>query len=114
MMAANSRGLELLGVTADSADRIENVWIEKDPAGEPTGRLTGSVITYYGYDAYGDELMNRLVPHFKFDVLLPSVRDGIERYKRLGITAVYAEVAGPPSSNLVPDQACEPAGSLGV
>jgi predicted amidohydrolase YtcJ len=89
MMAANSRGLELLGVTADSADRIENVWIEKDPAGEPTGRLTGSVITYYGYDAYGDELMNRLVPHFKFDVLLPSVRDGIERYKRLGITAVY-------------------------
>jgi predicted amidohydrolase YtcJ len=89
MMAANSRGLELLGVTADSADRIENVWIEKDPAGEPTGRLTGSVITYYGYDAYCDELMNRLVAHFKFDVLLPSVRDGIERYKRLGITAVY-------------------------
>ena len=38
MMAANSLGLELLGVTADSADRIENVWIEKDPAGEPTGR----------------------------------------------------------------------------
>jgi predicted amidohydrolase YtcJ len=88
-MAANSLGLELLGVTADSPDRVENVWIEKDPAGDPTGRLTGSVITYYGYDAYGDELMNRLLPHFKLDVLVPAIRAGIERYKRLGITAVY-------------------------
>jgi predicted amidohydrolase YtcJ len=89
MMAANSLGLELLGVTADCPDRIDNVWIDKDPTGEPTGRLTGSVITYYGYDAYGDELINRLVPHFKWDVLLPSLRDGIELYKWLGITTVY-------------------------
>jgi predicted amidohydrolase YtcJ len=89
MMAANSRGLELLGVTARSPDRIENVWIEKDRAGKPTGRLSGSVITYYAWDAYGDELINRLAPHFKWELLLPSVRDGIERYKRLGITTVY-------------------------
>ncbi len=89
MIAANSRGLELLGVTADSPDRIGNVWVEKDSAAEPTGRLSGSVITYYAYDAYGDELINRLAPHFRWDRLVPSVRDGIERYKRLGITTVY-------------------------
>jgi hypothetical protein len=89
MMAANSLGLELLGVTPESPDRIENVWIEKNPAGEATGRLTGSVITYYAYDTYGDELMSRLVPHFKWDALLPAVRDGVDLYKRLGITTIY-------------------------
>lgn len=101
VMAANSRGLGLLGVTADSPDRIENVWVEKDSAGGPTGRLTGSVITYYAYDAYGDELINRLVPHFRWEVLLPSVRDGIERYKRLagwtprGVRRGRRRLAGP-------------------
>lgn len=89
MMATNSRGLELLEVTADTPDRVGNVWVEKDGSGVPTGRLTGSVITYYGYDAYGDELINRLVPHFDWEVLRPALLDGVERHKRLGVTTLY-------------------------
>lgn len=50
--ALNSPGLELLGIGSDSPDRIENVWIEKRD-GEPTGRLHGSVNSYYSGDPYG-------------------------------------------------------------
>ena len=35
----NTAGLRLLGITRASPDWVGNVWIEKDTAGKPTGRL---------------------------------------------------------------------------
>jgi predicted amidohydrolase YtcJ len=89
VMACNSAGLALLRVSTATPDRVDNVWVEKDEHGSPTGRVTGSVLTYYLYDAFGSELMNRLVPHFDFEQMLPATRDGVEQYKRLGITCIY-------------------------
>ncbi len=89
VMALNSKALELLAITSHSRDRTDNVWIDKFPDGTPTGRISGSVMLYYGYDATGNELITRLAAHFKYDIIARATVDGIEKYKRLGITTVY-------------------------
>ncbi|WP_036510235.1 amidohydrolase [Nocardia aobensis] len=89
VMALNSKGLELLAITSESSDRTDNVWIDKFPDGTPTGRLSGSLMLYYGYDATGNDLITRLAAHFKYEIIAQATVDGIEKYKRLGITTVY-------------------------
>src|SRR5262245_3180823 len=42
----NSRALALLGIDANTPERVNNVWVEKDADGAPTGRLHGSVTNY--------------------------------------------------------------------
>ncbi len=39
LCAMNRMALERLGITRDTPDRVENMWIEKDGSGEPTGRF---------------------------------------------------------------------------
>src|SRR4051812_6019852 len=56
----NSAALAALGIERSTASRQSNVWIEKDSNGDPTGRLSGPVNTYYTGDPYMDELLCRI------------------------------------------------------
>ena len=51
--AFNSTGLARLGLGPETPDRVQNVWIEKDSGGEPTGILRG----------LGHELLHRRRVH---------------------------------------------------
>jgi predicted amidohydrolase YtcJ len=87
--AFNSAGLARLGLDRRTPDRVSNVWIEKDAAGEPTGILRGSVTNYYT----GDPFMNRLLLGelriLRGEAVLPGTRAALRAYNALGVTAVY-------------------------
>ena len=84
----NSAGLKALGIDRSTPTRQSNVWIEKDSHGDPTGRLSGPVNTYYTGDPYMDELLGRL-PLLKPDIAVPATLEGIGNYHRLGVTTIY-------------------------
>lgn len=86
--ALNSAGLAALGIDRETPGRVENVWIEKDARGEPTGRLTGSVNNYYTDDAFMNGLL-RQVPLLQPAAILPGTRRAMAAYNRLGVTTVY-------------------------
>jgi predicted amidohydrolase YtcJ len=87
-MAFNSMALHRLGITRETPERVGNVWIEKDATGEPTGLVTGSVINYYGFDAFGDQMW-RGMPFLNLEQLVPGTATAIETYHRQGVTGVY-------------------------
>jgi predicted amidohydrolase YtcJ len=84
----NSAALKALGINASTPDRQSNVWIEKDARGEPTGRLSGPVNTYYTGDPYMDELLSRL-PLLRPEFAVPATLEGISKYHQLGVTTIY-------------------------
>ncbi len=84
----NSKALAELDINRTTPDRRSNVWIEKDAAGEPTGRLSGPVNTYYTGDPYMDELLSR-VPLLDPGIAVPATLDGVARYHRMGVTTIY-------------------------
>jgi predicted amidohydrolase YtcJ len=86
--ALNSRGLERLRIGRETPDRVDNVWIEKDAAGVPTGILRGSVNNYYTDDAFMNSLL-REVPLLQPEAVLPGTRKAMAAYNRLGVTTVY-------------------------
>ena len=87
-MAFNSAALAVLGINRDTPDRVDNVWIEKDAQGEPTGRLTGSVTNYYSYDPFNESIW-RKIPFLDYDHLVPGTRTAIAAFHRQGVTGVY-------------------------
>jgi predicted amidohydrolase YtcJ len=82
--ALNSAALRELGIDASTDDRVENVWIEKDGDGEPTGRLRGSVNNYYS----GDRFMEGL-PMLDPAAIGPGTRRAMHAYNARGVTTVY-------------------------
>ncbi|MEW6444041.1 MAG: amidohydrolase family protein [bacterium] len=86
--ALNSAALAALGINRDTPDRVENVWIEKDARGEPTGILHGSVNTYYSNDRFMNGLLKGL-PLLDPESALPGTRRAMAEYNRLGVTTVY-------------------------
>jgi predicted amidohydrolase YtcJ len=84
--ALNSAGLAALGLGRDTPERVENVWIEKDARGEPTGLLSGSVNNYYTNDPFMNGLL-RQVPLLQPAAVLPGTRRAMAAYNRLGVTA---------------------------
>ncbi len=84
----NSAALAVLGINASTPSRQSNVWIEKDACGDPTGRLSGPVNTYYTGDPYMDELLGRL-PLLKPEIAVPATLEGVANYHRLGVTTIY-------------------------
>jgi predicted amidohydrolase YtcJ len=86
--ALNSAGLVALGINAASPERVGDVWIEKDGAGVPTGRLFGAVNTNYNTDPFFREVLLRLpgpAPHLVEHATLQA----ISAHHSLGITTVY-------------------------
>jgi predicted amidohydrolase YtcJ len=86
--ALNSEGLRRFGMTRRTPDRVSNVWIEKDAAGEPTGILRGSVTNYYTGDPYMDELLRQL-PRGGLGELLSGTKRAMRAYNAMGVTAIY-------------------------
>ena len=86
--ALNSAGLVALGINARSPDRVADVWIEKDAAGVPTGRLFGAVTTNYNTDPFFGEILLRL-PGPPSHLVEHATRQAIAAHHRLGITTVY-------------------------
>jgi hypothetical protein len=85
----NSAGLAALGLDRNAPDRPgEHVWLEKDGAGEPTGRLRGSVNTYYTGDTWMDSLLRR-VPILQPELALEATKRAVTDYHRMGVTTVY-------------------------
>ena len=86
--AFNSRGLAELGIDERTPDRVADVWIEKDAAGWPTGRLRGAVTTNYNTDPFFREILLKLpapAPH----LVAPATLAGIGAHHANGVTAVY-------------------------
>jgi predicted amidohydrolase YtcJ len=81
---ANSLALQRAGITRDTSPPCSSIEIEKDAAGEPTGRL----IETYQITALELTLM-RGVPPFTAERRLRALRLSQQRYLAAGITAVY-------------------------
>ncbi len=86
--ALNTAGLSALGITRDTPDRVENVWIEKDRQGQPTGILRGSVNLYYTNDSFMNSLLKD-VPLLDPDAAFPGTRKAMSEYNQMGVTTVY-------------------------
>ena len=86
--ALNTAGLAALGITRDTPDRAENVWIEKDGQGAPTGILRGSVNLYYTNDRFMGSLLKDL-PLLDPDAAFPGTKQAMGDYNRMGVTTVY-------------------------
>jgi predicted amidohydrolase YtcJ len=88
-VACNSAALARLGIDESTPDRVENVWIEKDATGRPTGILTGSVTTYYNDDPYFAQLAAQMPPLIQEDVIPGAHQAAMARYQSLGITSIF-------------------------
>jgi len=88
VIAFNTAGLAKLGITRETPDQVEHVWIEKDAAGDPTGILHGSVTNYYTGDAFMDRLLVQL-PLMQPDKLVSGMAQAQAMYARMGVTTGY-------------------------
>jgi predicted amidohydrolase YtcJ len=88
VVAFNSMALAALGITRELPDQVSGVTIEKDGAGEPTGRLHGSVNSVYSGDDFAYQLW-RKVPRADRALVPAATRRAIAEHHRLGVTAIY-------------------------
>jgi hypothetical protein len=86
--ALNSAGLALLGVTRETPDRVDDVFVEKDGSGEPTGLLRGRVNNYYSGSSFWESLQRR-IPFLQLAHVLPAVERAMATAHQSGVTAVY-------------------------
>jgi predicted amidohydrolase YtcJ len=88
VVAFNSMALAALGITRELPDQVSGVVIQKDAAGEPTGRLHGSVNSVYSGDDFAYQLW-RKVPRTDRALVPSATRRAVEEHHRLGVTAIY-------------------------
>jgi predicted amidohydrolase YtcJ len=88
VLALNSAGLAQLGLTSDTPERVGRVHVEKDPAGEPTGRLSGPVNNYYSNEPFTEELLRQL-PLLQPDAIGPGTVKAMRAYNAMGVTCAY-------------------------
>lgn len=81
-------GLRRLGITRATRGHVDNVHIEKDNSGEPTGRLRGSVTIYYCDSPFMNELLRQL-PIVQLDKVVAGTERAMRSYNRMGVTTVY-------------------------
>jgi hypothetical protein len=84
----NTLALDRLGISSATPDRVDNVWIEKDAAGEPTGRLHGSVTNYYCDSPFMNGLLRQL-PLFQAGALVPGTERAMRASNAMGVTTIY-------------------------
>jgi predicted amidohydrolase YtcJ len=88
MCAMNSLALRQLGIDRTLPDVVDDVWIEKDAAGEPTGRLSGSVTNYYTDSRFMNRLLHRM-PLLQPDAVVPGTERAMRAANAMGVTTVY-------------------------
>ena len=87
--AMNSAALARVGIDRQTPDQVSHVWIEKDPAGEPTGILSGAVTNYYNFDPFFLKLLERMPPLIQPDLVPPAFMQAMAAYSAFGITTIY-------------------------
>jgi predicted amidohydrolase YtcJ len=85
----NSLALRELGITRDLPDRIENVSIEKDETGNPTGRLHGAVTNGYSGGEFAHQLWRKIPQLIDSELMLDATRRATAFHHGLGVTAIY-------------------------
>ena len=86
--AFNSAGLARIGIGRGTPPNVGHVWIEKDPEGEPTGRLRGSVNNYYNNEPFWDAILSAIPVVTLHDAAQGTV-EAMRAYNALGVTTVY-------------------------
>ncbi|XAZ30082.1 amidohydrolase family protein [Paenarthrobacter ureafaciens] len=89
VIALNSAALSALGIDASTEDRVSNIWIEKDAAGNPTGILRGAVTNYYNTDPFFAELSKLMPPLIQPELAPAALGKAMGMYNGLGITTIY-------------------------
>jgi predicted amidohydrolase YtcJ len=87
-MVLNSVALRKFGIDRDTPDRIGKVEIEKEPPGEPSGRLHGAVTNYYSNDSYTESLLNQM-PLLNPAAIGPGTIRGMGEFNTMGVTTGY-------------------------
>ncbi|GIJ81527.1 hypothetical protein Asppvi_000026 [Aspergillus pseudoviridinutans] len=87
--AFNSVALKILGIGPSTPDRVNDVWIEKDGNGCPTGILRGSVTSYYNDDPFFVELLRKMPSLIQPDLVPAALVEAMADYNALGITTIY-------------------------
>lgn len=86
--AFNSLALARLGLGAQAADRVCDVWIEKEEGGHPSGILRGKVNNYYGDDPYWHALSAQL-PRLPDALWELAGIAGVQSMNAMGVTGLY-------------------------
>ncbi|CAM3778774.1 amidohydrolase [Tsukamurella ocularis] len=88
VVAFNSAGLRAVGLSAFIPDRVCDVEIEKNDAGELTGVLRGPVTNYYTYDPFWGQILTKL-PRPSLDTAAAGTTAEMARFTRQGVTTGY-------------------------
>ena len=88
VMALNSAGLEMLGITAELGERVGRVRIHRGDDGEPNGILSGAVNNYYSNEPFTEELMRR-VPLLDPGAIGPGTEASMRAFNAMGVTCGY-------------------------
>jgi AraC-like DNA-binding protein len=86
-MVLNS-ALRQVGIRRDGPDRVGKVEIEKEPGGEPSGRLIGAVNTYYSNEPYTESLLKQM-PLLDPGAIGPAAVRGMREFNSMGVTTGY-------------------------
>lgn len=86
---ANSAALAALGLDGSTPDRVSNVWIDKDANGEPTGLLRGDVTIYYNSDPFFAELLGKMPPIIRPELVAEGTLRAMAAHNALGFTTIF-------------------------
>ncbi len=86
--AFNTMGLQRVGLSRITPERVANTWIDRDRDGELTGILRGSVANYYTLDPFWLQIWSKLPP-LPDNVWEMGARYGIPIAHAMGVTAIY-------------------------
>ncbi|MGW8882490.1 hypothetical protein ACWGPC_58670, partial [Streptomyces mirabilis] len=88
VVAFNTAGLRAVGLTDFIPDRVCDVEIDKNEAGELTGILRGPVTNYYTYDPFWGQILTKL-PKLSMENAVAGTTAELARYTAQGVTTVY-------------------------
>ncbi|MFV0434122.1 MAG: amidohydrolase [Leucobacter sp.] len=84
----NTRGLWNIQVSRNTPDQIGRVFIEKDAAGEPTGRFSGAVNNYYNNEPWWDSVLARIALITGEDFVEGAIT-GMAAANSFGVTSIF-------------------------
>lgn len=86
--AFNSAGLFAVGLSSFIPDKVCDVVLEKDDAGDLTGIMRGAVNNYYGFDPFWTQILLKMPGPATWE-LHDSTIEAMGEYNRQGVTTVY-------------------------
>lgn len=85
LSAANTRALELAGITRDTLPPAPSIQIDKDPStGDPTG-----VFTEFTFKPVVEKTLMKVIPQFTLEDRIAGLARSMEVYNSFGTTSVF-------------------------